>query len=1158
VDGYIVEIQEPDAAPRRVRIEAPTEVGRECDGIVLADPMASRRHLRLSPSGERLIVEDLGSSNGTAVNGNWISGPVEIGPSDVVHVGAGGTVITLIASEPDAAPPPTPSAPPSSATIAPTPTPTEPPGAAPAQLGVESGAMAPPVTPSSEPVAPVAPVAPAPVVPVAPAPAVPAARPALEALATMESGGCAVRFRPGTLGEAAAKGFVGACAQARKRLAGLGSEPWGGVVQICLVDPFPDPDRPGEVMTGGTIVDSERSEIWMVVTSESPPEAPERPMALLFGAALPAAADLGPLIEGYGLHVAGTPDPDEQLRDVPLPPLGHPEAGGDLGAAMALSFVRFLLKRSTDADFKRLLAQSQPGRVDQQAESIYGSSLAALENNWQRGVMSQGPKVKTGQFLRLAVRYVKPHIRREAEMFVYMLLGLGFTMIFPFAFKNLLDTAIPSGHFSKVASLLTVLGAAFVVSLLADLRRAYLAAYVSGAVVRQIRVEMFSKLQTLGAGWFGDHQQGDVLSRLFSDVGSVEQGLSGTLRDGLFQVLSLVVSAIILLKLNVLLGFIVLLGAPLVAIVYRYMSDGAQTRSIIVQEQLSSVLAVSAENFGAQSVVKAFALEAREKLRFGRASDRLFVAQRRLNLFGGLFGLSVNMIVTGLRLFVLGLGSWLILEGHLTIGGLVAFMTLMGEVISPVTVLTGIGQQIQASTGALARINEVLDADPSVVDQEHGAPLNPLAQEIRLHNIGFAYTPERRTLDGVNAVITAGTRVAFVGPTGAGKSSTLQLIQRFYDVDEGAVLFDGRDIREAPLWSLRQQLGVVFQDTFLFDTTVRENIGMGREGSTDAEIEEAAKAAEVHEFILGLPRGYDTLVGERGGRLSGGQRQRIAIARALLRNPTVLLLDEATSALDPRTERLINDTLDRVGAGRTTIAVTHRLGSITGYDRIFVLANGELVEQGTHEELVAIGGVYASLWSEQTGAPLATAEQPFDAAGALARIPLFGSLAAGALELVASRLVAAELAAGETLAEGGGRLCVVRKGRGRVLVSGLDGSWTPTADLFPGDSFGVGALLGQERGAVLQAYEALGLLVLDDEAIAALAAQLPEVAAALEGRHAPSVAPAGGQRLSRLTFGIPAAAVAEALATPGAGPASPAGPAEQEVRRLTGSFRAVR
>lgn len=1135
MDGIVVEIHEADLPVRKVRVDGPTEVGRECDGIILSDPTTSRRHLRLTPQDDHVIVEDLGSSNGTTVNTYRLDGPVMAAPGDVIGVGASGTVLTVLAPEPSAVAP----APAAEPVPAPEPPPApEPTPAAAAELpSAATPAPAPEPTPTPEPAG--------------------GSRPALDALASLERDSCVVRYRPGTAGEAAAKGFATAAARARRRLAGIGSESWGATVQFCLVDPIPDPDRPGEVMTGGTLVDAERNEIWMVVTAESPAEAPERPLALLFGAALPAAADLGPLLEGYGLHVAETPDADEQLRGVDLPPIGHEEAGGDLGAAMALSFVRYLLKRDSDTAFKGLLAQSQPGRVDQQAEEIYGATLSGLEHNWQMALAGEGPKVKTGQFLRLAMRYVRPHMRRELEMFVYMLLGLGFTMIFPFAFKNLLDTAIPSGEFSKVVNLLALLGVAFVISLLADLRRAYLAAYVSGAVVREMRVEMFGRLQGLGAGWFGNRQQGDVLSRLFSDVGSVEQGLSGTLRDGLFQMLSLVVSAIILLTLNPLLGVIVLLGAPLVAVVYRAMSKGAQERSVAVQEQLSGVFAVAAENFGAQPVIKAFALEAREKLRFGRASDRLFVSQRRLSLFGGLFGLSVNMIVTVLRLFVLGLGSWLILNDHLTIGGLVAFMTLMGEVISPVALLTGIGQQVQASTGALTRINDILDAEPSVVDRTDGEPLAPLTRDIVLEDVGFSYTPERRTLDHVNAVIAAGTRVAFVGPTGAGKSSMLQLLQRFYDADDGAIRFDGRDIRDAPVDSLRAQLGVVFQDTFLFDTTVRENIGMGREGATDAEIEAAANAAEVHDFILGLPRGYDTLVGERGGKLSGGQRQRIAIARALLRNPRVLLLDEATSALDPRTERLINDTLERVGAGRTTISVTHRLTSIIGYDRIFVLSNGQLVEQGTHDELVALGGVYASLWSEQTGAPVVAAEAPFDAAGALARIPLFASLDGPALASVAAHLRAADLAAGETLAEGGGRLSLVRKGRARVLVPGLDGQWTPSADLFPGDSFGLGALLGQERDAVLQAYEPVGLLVLDDEALAALAAQLPDVAAALEGRRAPDVAPAGGQRLSRLTFGLSSAAVAEVLAT-GPRVAAPEGPAEQEVRRLTGTFRAVR
>src|SRR5438105_859764 len=268
---------------------------------------------------------------------------------------------------------------------------------------------------------------------------------------------------------------------------------------------------------------------------------------------------------------------------------------------------------------------------------------------------------------------------------------------------------------------------------------------------------------------------------------------------------------------------------------------------------MGSSLNVSADIYVAQPVVKAFALEALERVRFGRASDRLFKSEVRLQLFGGLFGLSVNMIVTALRLVVLGLGAWLIVHHNLTIGGLVAFLGLMGEVISPVTVLTSIGQEIQTSSGALARINEVLEADPEVADRPDADDLPPLHDEIRLAGVSFSYTSERPTLQDVDVTIKAGTRAAFVGPTGAGKSSVLQLIMRSYDPDEGAVLFDGRDIRAGTLASVRGQMGVVFQDTFLFDATIRENIAMGRSGATDAEVEAAATAAELHDFVLTLP-----------------------------------------------------------------------------------------------------------------------------------------------------------------------------------------------------------------------------------------------------------------------------------------------------------------
>jgi ABC-type multidrug transport system fused ATPase/permease subunit len=1080
-----VEIRAPGRAPTTRIVDSSVDVGREGDGLVLDDPKVSRRHARLDPTDAGLVVSDLGSSNGTFVDGARISGPTTVAAGATIRVGGTDLVVlgaALGEPEPEA------------------------------EAELEAGA--PPV------------------------------RPALDELAATDVGAAIIRVRPGTAGAAAAAAVATSVRRARKRLTGLGSESWGVKPQICLVDPFPDPDDPGAIVTGGTIVDAERREIWIVVTAESPPEPLERSLALLFGAALPAADDLGVLLEGYGLSLAGLPDPDPQLRELDLPPLGRAE--GEVESAMALSFVRYLVDRGGVSVFQRLLGESAPHRVDATAQDLYGEAMAALEESWRQKLAAGPPDVKVGQFVRLNLRYLRPYARREAEIFVYMLLGLGFTMIFPFAVRRLFDHAIPSGHFSSVVRILSVLGGAFVVSLLADLRRAYLSAYVSGSVVRQLRTEMFDQLQELHAGWFNERQQGDVMSRMFSDVYLLEQGLSQTLREGFFQILSLVVASIILLTLNLLLGAIVLAGAPIIALVYRSMAKGAQKRSIAVQEQTGTLYGVTAENYSAQSVVRAFALEAREKARFGRASQRLFDAEVRLQLFGGLFGLSVNIVVTILRVLVLGLGSWLILHGHLTLGGLVAFMSLMGEVLSPVTSLTSLGQQIQSSTGALVRINEVLKAEPEISDAPGATEAAPLQREIAFDHVGFSYTSERPTLEDVSFVVPAGSRVVFVGPTGAGKSSVLQLIMRFYDPDAGAIRVDSTDLQAVTVASWRAQLGVVFQDTFLFDSTIRENIEMARPGATAAEVEAAARAAELHEFIEELPRGYDTLVGEQGGRLSGGQRQRLAIARAILRDPKVLILDEATSALDPRTERLIADTLDRVAAGRTTIAVTHRLTSITEYDRIFVVVAGHVVEQGTHTELVDAGGAYAQLWTEQVGGLVAT-EPPFDAAGALARLSIFAALDADAVASIARSLRADVLAPGERVPEGG-RILVVRRGRARVVVPGLDGQFAPVVELGPGDAFGLSALLGEESGALLEALDSVSLLVLDDDTIAALAGAYPAVGAALDGRSASAVAPAGGRRLSRMTI---APRVRPSLARV---PASSGAPTADDVRRASGSF----
>jgi ABC-type multidrug transport system fused ATPase/permease subunit len=1105
-----VSIRQPDKPAMEVAVDRVVEVGRECDGVVLSDGKISRRHLSLAPGDGGVTVTDLGSSNGTFVNGRRLETPVTVGPHDVVAFGD--TELAVIVPEPsgpaagDAASPaggapPTgqaPAQPPAAA--APTPGGD---GHTPAGDGDAPGGAG-----SRQAEAP------------QPPPAT-SRRPVIEELEAMETDEAVLRYRPDTAGAAAVKDMRGAVKSARRRLAGLGSEPWGVRPEICLVDPFPDPTHDGEVITEGTIVDAERGEIWMVVTPEAPPESPERPLAVLFGASLPAADELTPLLEGYGLHVGATPNPDEWLRERQLPPLTAAE--GELASAMALSFVRFVVKRDGDDTFRRFLATAQPGRIDQAAQEVLGASLGKLQETWKRQLVTGGSTVKLSAFLRLALDYVRPHKRRQAELWAFMLVGLVFTVAFPFAFRELLDSAIPgaveSGDLGQVVQLLGILAAAFAVSLLAQLRRVYLAAYISGKIVHEIRARMFDRLQRLSAGWMQRHESGDVLSRFFSDVSELEQGLSQVIREGVLQVLTIVVAGIVLLVLSPLLGIVVLLGAPAVAFIYQRMSAGALSRSMTVQERSGGLLSVASENYNAQPVVKAFGLEWREGGRFRRSSARLFEAQVSLNLFGGLFNVSVNSVVTLLRLLVLGLGAWLIVQGQLTIGGLVAFMGVMGEVLNPVSQLTQVGQKLQSATGALYRVNEILEAQPDITSPPDAPDLAPLASHIRLEGVTFGYDPSEPVLHDVDCTIPAGSRVAFVGPSGAGKSSVISLLMRLYDPDEGRVTFDGHDLREVTVESLRRQLGVVFQDTFLFDTTVRENIRMGRLEATDEQVEQAAAAAEVDDFISQLPAGYDTPVGEGGGRLSGGQRQRIAIARALLRDPAVLVLDEATSALDPHTERTIATTLAQVGQGRTTVAVTHRLTSVVDYDHVFVLAGGRLVEQGTHAQLLDRGGVYAELWAEQTGGEVPTPREELDVPAALARVPVFADLDADGLATVAARLRPLELAAGEQVPDSSGRLALLRRGHARILTPGVDGATHVGAELEPGDYFGVSALYGQEHGAALEAVGRAELRVLDRDAVATLATELPEVDAALSGRGPSGAAPAGGRRLSRTSFG---------------------------------------
>jgi ATP-binding cassette, subfamily B, bacterial len=462
--------------------------------------------------------------------------------------------------------------------------------------------------------------------------------------------------------------------------------------------------------------------------------------------------------------------------------------------------------------------------------------------------------------------------------------------------------------------------------------------------------------------------------------------------------------------------------------------------------------------------VKSFSLEQRAIAAFEQTLGQLFRSTMRLIGIGAILVGSTEIIALGIRVVTLAIGAVLIMNDRMSIGELVAFIGLIGEVLTPVTAISEQYQQLQAATGALDRIEELTSEPPDIVEDPLAVELPPVQREIRLDGVSFRYDDGEGGLRDVSLTIPAGARVAVVGPSGAGKSTLAALLLRHYDPSHGQILFDGRDIREGTFASVRGQLAVVPQETYLFDTSIAENIALGREGAGEADVVRAAEAAALTAVIERTEAGYDTLVGERGVRLSGGQRQRLAIARALIRDPSVLILDEATSALDAETEGAILKTVDEVSQGRTTIMITHRLSSAVQADRIFVLDQGELVEQGTHEELSQQRGLYWRLYSEQQAGVIEALNLPV-APRRLARVPLLASLSPAELAVISLRLTVERYPAGAVIVREGepaDKLYVLVDGQAEVLAQTAKGEQRRLAVLDAHSYFGEIALLGDE------------------------------------------------------------------------------------------------